>query len=112
MYAQLCKRLDEKSPIDPNRNITIFKFHLLNQCKEEFENRRVHSALNNLFPAVFDTAFVVCRSKANITFENGYEPTEEELEAKFMAKRKMLGNIKFIGELGKLQIVQDRILHM
>ena len=31
MYAQLCKRLDEKSPVDPNRNITIFKFHLLNQ---------------------------------------------------------------------------------
>jgi len=90
MYAQLCKRLDEKSPVDPNRNITIFKFHLLNQCKEEFENR----------------------SRANITFENGYEPTEEELEAKFLAKRKMLGNIKFIGELGKLQIVQDRILHM
>jgi len=90
MYAQLCKRLDEKSPVDPNRNITIFKFHLLNQCKEEFENR----------------------SKANITFENGYEPSEEELEAKFLAKRKMLGNIKFIGELGKLQIVQDRILHM
>ncbi len=28
-----------------------------------------------------------------------------------MAKKKMLGNIKFIGELGKLQIVHDSILH-
>ena len=32
-------------------------------------------------------------------------------EAKYLAKRKMLGNIKFIGELGKLQIIQDSILH-
>lgn len=89
MYAQLCKRLDEKSPVDSAKKITIFRYHLLNQCKEEFENR----------------------SKANLTFDHGYEPTEEELEMQFVAKRKMLGNIKFVGELGKLQIVQDRILH-
>jgi len=34
----------------------------------------------------------------------------DEEEAKYVAKRKMLGNIKFIGELGKLQIIQDAIL--
>lgn len=28
-----------------------------------------------------------------------------------MAKRKMLGNIKFIGELGKLEILSEHILH-
>ena len=41
----------------------------------------------------------------------GQEITEDEEEAKYLAKRKMLGNIKFIGELGKLQIVHDSILH-
>ena len=41
----------------------------------------------------------------------GPEATEDEEEAKYLAKRKMLGNIKFIGELGKLQIVHDSILH-
>ena len=35
----------------------------------------------------------------------------DEEEAKFIAKRKMLGNIKFIGELGKLEILHDSILH-
>jgi len=35
----------------------------------------------------------------------------DEDDAKYFAKRKMLGNIKFIGELGKLQIIQDSILH-
>lgn len=29
-----------------------------------------------------------------------------------MAKRKMLGNIKFIGELGKLEILSENILHL
>ena len=36
---------------------------------------------------------------------------DEPLDGKMLAKRKMLGNIKFIGELGKLQIVHDSILH-
>ena len=34
-----------------------------------------------------------------------------EEDAKYMAKRKMLGNIKFMGELGKMEIVHDTILH-
>ena len=37
-------------------------------------------------------------------------PGEEE-EARYIAKRKMLGNIKFIGELGKLEMLHDSILH-
>ena len=35
----------------------------------------------------------------------------DEEEARFVAKRKMLGNIKFIGELGKLEMLHDSILH-
>lgn len=37
--------------------------------------------------------------------------TDDEEEARYVAKKKMLGNIRFIGELGKLQIVNDTILH-
>ena len=53
------------------------------------------------------------RSTISQQYENrlGEEITEDEAEAKYSAKRKMLGNIKFIGELGKLQIVHDSILH-
>ena len=53
------------------------------------------------------------RNSISQQYENsvGPEATEDEEEAKYMAKRKMLGNIKFIGELGKLQIVHDSILH-
>merc|ERR1712013_857520 len=34
-----------------------------------------------------------------------------EEEARYLAKRKMLDNIKFIGELGKLEMLHDSILH-
>jgi translation initiation factor 4G len=34
----------------------------------------------------------------------------DEDEAKYIAKRRMLGNIRFIGELGKLQIIQEAVL--
>ena len=40
-----------------------------------------------------------------------YFLTGEEEEAKFIAKRIMLGNIKFIGELGKLEMLHDSTIH-
>lgn len=37
--------------------------------------------------------------------------TSEEEEQRAIAKLKMLGNIKFIGELGKLDLIHESILH-
>lgn len=37
--------------------------------------------------------------------------TSEEEEQHAIAKIKMLGNIKFIGELGKLDLIHESILH-
>jgi len=92
MYAQLCKRLSEHAPNlePPESKITTFKRLLLNKCKDEFENR-----------AAISTA---------LEKRAGELSTDEE-EARYLAKRKMLGNIKFIGELGKLEMLHDSILH-
>jgi len=92
MYAQLCKRLSEHAPNlePPESKITTFKRLLLNKCKDEFENR-----------AAVSTA---------LEKRAGDLSTEQE-EARYLAKRKMLGNIKFIGELGKLEMLHDSILH-
>lgn len=89
MYAQLCKRLSEEAPNfePPNRPCT-FRVLLLNKCKAEFENRA----------ATLDQ------------YGHGDNSLEEE-ERRQLAKRKMLGNIKFIGELGKLEILAEGILH-
>ncbi|XP_053594268.1 eukaryotic translation initiation factor 4 gamma 2 isoform X1 [Microplitis demolitor] len=97
MYAQLCKRLSDEAPnfespkptVDGQKAQSTFRILLLNKCKAEFENR----------------------SKANEAFENQDDLIPEEEERRQMAKRKMLGNIKFIGELGKLEIVSESILH-
>lgn len=90
MYARLCKRLTEQAPnFEPPDDICTFKKHLLIVCKNEFENRsRATEAFGNL----------------------PLSPDDEERRQ--LAKQKMLGNIKFIGELGKHEIVTESILHL
>ena len=63
---------------------------MLSKCKDEFENR-----------AAVSSAYE----------KRAGELSSDEEEARFLAKRKMLGNIKFIGELGKLEMLHDSILH-
>lgn len=88
MYAQLCKRLSEEAPnFEPSENPCTFRVLLLNKCKSEFEKR------------------------AETLEHYGSNQILEEDERRQLAKRKMLGNIKFIGELGKLEILSDSILH-
>ncbi|XP_050303552.1 eukaryotic translation initiation factor 4 gamma 2 [Anthonomus grandis grandis] len=97
MYAQLCKRLSEETPtFEQSDGTTItFRILLLNKCKTEFENRAAAVERN-----------------INGYAEDGTPLDREELEERHAsAKRKMLGNIKFIGELGKLEILSESILH-
>ncbi|XP_067012405.1 eukaryotic translation initiation factor 4 gamma 2 [Anabrus simplex] len=90
MYAQLCKRLSEDAPNFETSGPCTFRLLLLNKCRAEFENR----------------------SKATEAFDRRDGPlAPEEEERRQIAKRKMLGNIKFIGELGKLEILAEGILH-
>lgn len=90
LYAKLCHRLCEDTPdFEPDVSTSkTFKKLLLTKCQDEFENR----------------------ARATLAFEDGPLSAEEE-EQYALAKRKMLGNIKFIGELGKLEMVHESILH-
>ncbi|XP_059161943.1 eukaryotic translation initiation factor 4 gamma 2-like [Physella acuta] len=92
LYAQLCHRLCEDSPNfdPPSSNVSTFRRLLLNKCQDEFENRS-HAT------EAFDKKDVAL--------------TEEECEQYHIVKKKMLGNIKFIGELGKLDMLHEGILH-
>ncbi|XP_020893659.1 eukaryotic translation initiation factor 4 gamma 2 [Exaiptasia diaphana] len=93
MYAQLCLRLSEEAPNfdDPGKTgNSTFRRLLLKQCEEEFNNR----------------------SKASQAFDKKDGPlTQEEEEQRGNIKRKMLGNIRFIGELAKLDMLHETILH-
>lgn len=99
LYAQLCQRLAEEAPNfeEPSsenqashKNNTTFRRLLISKLQDEFENRAKNVEL----------------------FEKQDAPlTSEEEEQQAIAKIKMLGNIKFIGELGKLGLIHESILH-
>ncbi|XP_054718827.1 eukaryotic translation initiation factor 4 gamma 2-like isoform X2 [Uloborus diversus] len=97
MYALLCRKLCEEAPnFDAPSNNTgshnnnTFRRLLLAKCQDEFENRRKASE-------AFDKK------------DGALSPEEEEQRG--VAKHKMLGNIKFIGELGKQGLLHEAILH-
>ncbi|CAM2115509.1 unnamed protein product [Caretta caretta] len=99
LYAQLCLRLAEDAPnfdgpsaeCHPGqKQSTTFRRLLISKLQDEFENR---------------TRNVDIYDKR----DGPLLPEEEEQRA--IAKIKMLGNIKFIGELGKLDLIHESILH-
>uniref|UniRef100_A0A3P8X0K0 Eukaryotic translation initiation factor 4 gamma 2 n=2 Tax=Cynoglossus semilaevis TaxID=244447 RepID=A0A3P8X0K0_CYNSE len=99
LYAQLCLRLAEEAPNfeEPStespaiqKQNTTFRRLLISKLQDEFENRAKNVE-------VFDKQ------------DGPLTPEEEEQRA--IAKIKMLGNIKFIGELGKLNLIHESILH-
>ena len=88
MYAVLCKKLSIQCPEfnDADGNKQSFRRILLNKCQEEFENKTPPSLDHVTDPLVKD-----------------------ELETKF--RRRVLGNIKFIGELFKEGMLPEKIMH-
>lgn len=62
------------------------------------------------FPSVFTA--VLNRILCFLVYDKHDGPLlPEEEEQRAIAKIKMLGNIKFIGELGKLDLIHESILH-
>ena len=92
--AELCRRLDRDAPnFEPaDAPIRTFRRLLLAKCEYEFENR-----------------ILLGQSTTSPT-----NPTEDDMnpqEARTQARKKAIGNIKLIGELGKLDLVSEAILH-
>lgn len=95
MYAQLCKRLSKEAPNfeeSTNKNCTFLNC-LLNVCRDKFENRS-------------STKSIV------IDFNEDGTLTPDSEEKLHIAKQRMLGNVKFIGELSKLHMLQYNTLHI
>ncbi|PWZ43834.1 Eukaryotic translation initiation factor 4G [Zea mays] len=96
MYASFCFRLAGDLPnfVKDDEKIT-FKRLLLNKCQEEFERGEREQAEAN---------------KAEE--EGGAKQSEGEREEKrIRARRRMLGNIRLIGELYKKKMLTERIMH-
>jgi translation initiation factor 4G len=91
MYAQLCKRLSNEAPnFESSESYCTFLRLLLNVCRDKFENRTQYSKK---------------------LINSNYVLTDDDDEKKHIAKQKILGNIKFIGELFKLDMLDKGHLH-
>ncbi|KAK7037699.1 hypothetical protein VNI00_010925 [Paramarasmius palmivorus] len=110
MYARLCRKMmDRISPQVQDEGIRnvegkpisggqLFRKYLLNRCQEDFERGWTTAA-----KAV---------AKANVDKEEGEVALySNEYYAAQKAKRQGLGLVRFIGELFKLQMLTERIMH-
>ncbi|XP_057453543.1 eukaryotic translation initiation factor 4G-like isoform X2 [Lotus japonicus] len=95
MYANFCSHLASELPdFSENNEKITFKRLLLNKCQEEFERGERE------------------QEEANKVEEGGVKQSDEEREAKRVkARRRMLGNIRLIGELYKKRMLTERIMH-
>ncbi|KAF8379163.1 hypothetical protein HHK36_028592 [Tetracentron sinense] len=96
MYANFCHHLAGELPdFSENNEKITFKRLLLNKCQEEFEKGEREQA------------------EANRVEEEGeIKLSAEEREVKkTQARRRMLGNIRLIGELYKKKMLTERIMH-
>ena len=124
MYARLCRKMMEKiSPKvqdyrvknaegEPFAGGQLFRKYLLNRCPEDFECGWVAKETT--------AAAAATKATEGQAVKEGNEKTKggEELElyseeyyAAAKAKRRGLGLIRFIGELFKLQLLTERIMH-
>lgn len=96
MYSNFCFHLSGALPdfSEDNEKIT-FKRLLLNKCQEEFEKGEKEEA-----------EAVKVEEEGEIT-----QTKAEREEKKVQARRRMLGNIRLIGELYKKRMLTERIMH-
>ncbi|XP_061147126.1 eukaryotic translation initiation factor 4 gamma 3 isoform X3 [Syngnathus typhle] len=103
-YGNMCRCLAElKVEIADKPNNTVnFRKLLLHRCQKEFEKDKVDDVVFEKKQKELDSA----------DSSTERERLQEELEeAKDKARRRSIGNIKFIGELFKLKMLTEAIMH-
>ncbi|XP_039621185.1 eukaryotic translation initiation factor 4 gamma 1a isoform X1 [Polypterus senegalus] len=103
-YANMCRCLITlKVPTTDKPGVTVnFRKLLLNRCQKEFEKDKDDDEVFEKKQQELDAA----------SGDDEKQRLKEELEeAKDKARRRSLGNIKFIGELFKLKMLTEPIMH-
>ena len=90
------------------RKATSFKRILLNKCQEEFEQKVDWDSFK---PTAEQLAEAQAKDKQRGDDIETRRLTGDCEYRQNMAKKRMLGNIKFIGELFKKQMLTEKIMH-
>ncbi|KAI9463260.1 ARM repeat-containing protein [Lactarius psammicola] len=124
MCARLCRKMVEQispkvqddgiknSEGKPFAGGNLFRKYLLNRCQEDFERGWIAKETTAAAAATKATADQAAKEAKEKT--KGDEESElysDEYYAAAMAQRRGLGLIRFIGELFKLQMLTERIMH-
>jgi translation initiation factor 4G len=126
MYARLCRKMMEQILPDvqdesmkgtegkPIVGGQLFRKYLINRCQEDFErgwaSREAAAAAAAAAAAKAGDDAAVLAANANKN-EDEIALYSDEYYAEQKAKRRGLGLVKFIGELFKLQMLTERIMH-
>jgi len=127
MYARLCRKMMEQisSKVqddgiknhygEPIAGGQLFRKYLLNRCQEDFERGWVAKEATAAAAASKALDDEDIKTSNDKTKADGKDEEvalySEEYYAAQKAKRQGLGLIKFIGELFKLQMLTERIMH-
>jgi translation initiation factor 4G len=125
MYARLCRKMMEQiSPKVQDESIKntegkpiaggqLFRKYLLNRCQEDFERgwASKEAAAAAAAAKAKDDEAVTAGNADKKEGDAEIELYSEEYYASQKAKRQGLGLVKFIGELFKLQMLTERIMH-
>ena len=123
MYARLCRKMMEtistKVQDDGIRNSEgkpiaggqLFRKYLLNRCQEDFERGWVAKEATAAAAASKATEDQAAKAAAENDKDGESALYSDEYYAAQKAKRQGLGLVKFIGELFKLQMLTERIMH-
>ncbi|KAF8552944.1 hypothetical protein OG21DRAFT_1318460 [Imleria badia] len=123
MYARLCRKMMEtinpevqddgiRNPEGkPIAGGQLFRKYLLNRCQEDFERGWVAKEATAAAAAAKASDDQAIKAANERKGGDESELYSEEYYAAQKAKRQGLGLIKFIGELFKLQMLTERIMH-
>ncbi|BGP12242.1 hypothetical protein JCM10213v2_000155 [Rhodosporidiobolus nylandii] len=133
MYARLCRKLMERVSADvrdesvktadgtPVAGGALFRKYLLNRCQEDYENgwkSKEAAQLAAKSKEADDKAKQEANEAAKKEAEESGKESKQDAEllsdeyyAAQKAKRRGLGLVRFIGELFRLQMLTERIMH-
>ncbi|XP_045078834.1 eukaryotic translation initiation factor 4 gamma 3-like isoform X4 [Coregonus clupeaformis] len=102
-YGNMCRCLTTlKVPMTEKPSTTVnFRKLLLNRCQKEFERDKVDDVVFERKQKELDSAQSSDQERLRLELE----------EAKDKARRRSIGNIRFIGELFKLKMLTEAIMH-